>query len=121
MNHEISNDLTENSIEPELLRSPKKRSPRKIILVILGVMVLGGLVFLGIHAGAAKTEKTGKSERNKQQVTPVTVAMVTQKTVPIQLQAIGNVQSGSTVSITPEASGRIIGVYFKKGQDVKKG
>ncbi|MEH2361583.1 efflux RND transporter periplasmic adaptor subunit [Nostoc sp.] len=121
MNHEISNDLTENNIEPELLRSPKKRSPRKIILVILGVMVLAGLVFLGIHAGAAKTEKTGKAGRNKQQVTPVTVAMVTQKTVPIQLQAIGNVQSGSTVSITPEASGRIIGVYFKKGQDVKKG
>ncbi|MHC5939356.1 efflux RND transporter periplasmic adaptor subunit [Nostoc sp.] len=121
MNHEISNDLTENNIEPELLRSPKKRSPKKIILVILGVMVLAGLVFLGIHAGAAKTDKTGKAARNKQQVTPVTVAMVTQKTVPIQLQAIGNVQSGSTVSITPEATGRIIGVYFKKGQEVKKG
>lgn len=119
MNHEIANEsLTEkeNSIEPKLPRSPKK-----ITWVILGVLLLGGLVFLGIHAGAAKTEKGGKSARNKQQVTPVTVAMVTQKTVPIQLQAIGNVQSGSTVSITPEASGRIIGVYFKKGQDVKKG
>ncbi|MHC5611881.1 MAG: efflux RND transporter periplasmic adaptor subunit [Nostoc sp.] len=117
MNHEISNEsLTQKSMEPKL-----PRSPRKIILVILGVMVLAGLVFLGIHAGAAKTDKTGKAGRNKQQVTPVTVAMVTQKTVPIQLQAIGNVQSGSTVSITPEATGRIIGVYFKKGQDVKKG
>lgn len=122
MNHEISNDsLTENIIEPELPRSPKKRSPKKMTWVILGVLLLGGLVFLGIHAGAAKTEKGGKSARNKQQITPVTVAMVTQKTVPIQLQAIGNVQSGSTVSITPEATGRIIGVYFKKGQDVKKG
>ncbi|MEH2060141.1 MAG: efflux RND transporter periplasmic adaptor subunit [Nostoc sp.] len=125
MNHEIPNEsnesLTENIIESELPRSPKKRSPKKIIWVILGVMVLGGLVFLGIHAGAAKTEKTGKADRNKQQVTPVSVAMVTQKTVPVQLQAIGNVQSGSTVSITPEATGRIIGVYFKKGQDVKKG
>ncbi|MEH1779609.1 MAG: efflux RND transporter periplasmic adaptor subunit [Nostoc sp.] len=119
MNHEISNQsLTDNSIEPELPRSPKKK---KITWVILGVILLGGLVILGIHAGAAKTEKTEKSGRNKQQVTPVTVAMVTQKTVPIQLQAIGNVQSGSTVSITPEATGRIIGVYFKKGQDVKKG
>jgi len=116
MIHEISNDLTEKSVEPKLLRSPKK-----ITWVILGVILLAGLVVFGIHAGAAKTEKTGKSDRNKQQVTPVTVAMVTQKTVPIQLQAIGNVQSGSTVAITPQASGRIIGVYFKKGQEVKKG
>lgn len=121
MNHEISNDLTENSIEPELSRAPKKRSPKKISLVILGMLLLGGLVFFGIHAGAAKSDKTEKSGRNRQQVTPVTVAMVTQKTVPVQLQAIGNVQSGSTVSITPEASGRVIGVYFNKGQDVKKG
>lgn len=121
MNHEITSEsLTENenSIEPKLPRSPKKK---KIRLVILGVLLLAGLDFFGIHAGAAKSDKAEKSGRNKQQVTPVTVAMVTQKTVPVQLQAIGNVQSGSTVSITPEASGRIIGVYFKKGQDVKKG
>ncbi|MEH2266354.1 efflux RND transporter periplasmic adaptor subunit [Nostoc sp.] len=116
MNNEIVNErLTENRVKPKL-----PRSPRKIILVVLGVLLLAGLGFF-IHAGAAKSDKTEKSGRNKQQVTPVTVAMVTQKTVPVQLQAIGNVQSGSTVSITPEASGRIIGVYFKKGQDVKKG
>ncbi|MDZ7963317.1 MAG: efflux RND transporter permease subunit [Aulosira sp. DedQUE10] len=49
------------------------------------------------------------------------MAIATQKTVPVQLQAIGNVQSGSTVQITPQASGQIVGVYFKKGQEVKKG
>ncbi|MEH2163682.1 MAG: efflux RND transporter periplasmic adaptor subunit [Nostoc sp.] len=117
MNNEIVNErLTENIVKPKL-----PRSPRKIILVSLGLLLLAGLGIFGIHTVAAKSDKTEKSGRNKQQVTPVTVAMVTQKTVPVQLQAIGNVQSGSTVSITPEASGRIIGVYFKKGQDVKKG
>jgi multidrug efflux system membrane fusion protein len=117
MNNEIPNDsLTDNSMEPQLPRSPKK-----IILVILGVILLAGVVIYGIHAGAAKTDKTGKSDRNKQQVTPVTVAMVTQKTVPIQLQAIGTVQSRITASITPQVSGLIVGVYFKKGQEVKKG
>ncbi|MEH2326892.1 MAG: efflux RND transporter periplasmic adaptor subunit [Nostoc sp.] len=121
MNHEIesSNEsLTDKSIEPELPRSPKKK---KIRLVILGVLLLAGLGFFGVYAGAAKSDKSEKSGRNRQQVTPVTVAMVTQKTVPLQLQAIGNVQAGSTVAITPQASGRIVGVYFKKGQDVKKG
>ena len=30
-------------------------------------------------------------------------------------------QAGSTVSITPQVGGRITGVYFKKGQDIRKG
>jgi membrane fusion protein, multidrug efflux system len=117
MNHEINHEsLTDNSIEPTL-----PPSPRKIGLVILGMMLLSGLVLFGIHASTAKPDKTGKSGGKGQQATPVTVAMVTQKTVPIQLEAIGNVQSGSTVAVTPQASGRIVGVYFKKGQEVKKG
>jgi multidrug efflux system membrane fusion protein len=117
MNHELAKDsLTQNSIEPKF--SP---SPRKISLVILGVILLAGLGFSNIYAGAAKPEKAGKNGGREKQATPVTVAMVTQKTVPVQLQAIGNVQSGSTVAVTPQATGRIIGVYFKKGEEVKKG
>jgi len=114
MNNEIPNDsLTDNSMEPQLPRSPKK-----IILGILGVILLVGLVIFGIRAGAGKTDKT---KGNKQQVTPVTVAMVTQKTVPIQLEAIGTVQSRITASITSQVTGLILGVYFKKGQELKKG
>ncbi|GAX42430.1 RND family efflux transporter MFP subunit [Tolypothrix sp. NIES-4075] len=117
MNHEIPKEsLIENNIEPTLPGSPKR-----ISLVILGVMLLAGFGFFSIHAGAAKPDREGRSGRKGLQVTPVTVAMVMQKTVPVQLQAIGNVQPASTVSITPQAGGRITGVYFKKGQEVKKG
>jgi multidrug efflux system membrane fusion protein len=49
------------------------------------------------------------------------MATVTQKTVPIQLQAIGNVQTENTVSVTPQIGGAITGVFFKKGHEVKKG
>ncbi|RCJ18872.1 hypothetical protein [Nostoc sp. ATCC 53789] len=104
MNHEIANEsLTENenSIEPKLPRSPKKK---KITWVILGVLLLTGLVFFGIHTSAAKLDKTEKSGRNKQQVTPVTVAMVTQKTVPVQLQAIGNTVDNTTGTSVSEIS-----------------
>jgi membrane fusion protein, multidrug efflux system len=51
----------------------------------------------------------------------VTVAKATQKTVPIQLQAIGTVQASSTVAVTPQATGQVTGVYFQKGQLVRKG
>lgn len=51
----------------------------------------------------------------------MTVATVTQKTVPVQINAIGHVLSDSTVSVIPQASGRITGVFFQKGQEVHKG
>ncbi len=118
MNHEIPNEnlIDNSSIEPN-----PPRSPRRISLVIVGVMLLLGLGLFAIHTSAAKPDKDGKNGGKGKQATPVTVAMVTQKTVPVQLQAIGNVLSPSTVSITPQASGQILGVYFKKGQEIKKG
>src|SRR6476661_6552285 len=92
----------------------------RIALFLLGLLLVGGLGFLVWQRSTApQAEKP--SRRGRPQITPVTVATVTKKTVPIQLQAIGNVQSSSTVSVTAQASGRITGVYFKKGQEVKKG
>jgi multidrug efflux system membrane fusion protein len=52
---------------------------------------------------------------------PVSVVPVVQKTVPLQLRAIGNVQAYSTVSVKSRIAGQLIRVYFKEGQDVKTG
>ena len=52
---------------------------------------------------------------------PVTLAPVIQKTVPVQIRAIGTVEAYSTVSIKARVSGELLGVNFKEGQDVKKG
>jgi multidrug efflux system membrane fusion protein len=49
------------------------------------------------------------------------VRTVTQKTVPLQLRAIGNVQAYSTVTIKSKVGGELVGVHFTEGQDVKKG
>ena len=70
------------------------------------------------NAGA-KSEKSGKG--GKDQITPIKVAIATQKTVPVQLNVIGTVQASETVSVTAQATGRITGVYFKKGEEVQKG
>lgn len=48
------------------------------------------------------------------------VTTVVQKTVPVQLRAIANVQAFSTVSVRTKVGGEIIRVYFKEGEDVKK-
>ncbi|HYN15430.1 MAG TPA: efflux RND transporter periplasmic adaptor subunit [Terriglobales bacterium] len=66
----------------------------------------------------------GCSEKKQQAVAPrvpVTVADVVQKTVPIQVRVIGNVEAYSTVGVKPQITGEIVGVHFSEGQDVKKG
>jgi multidrug efflux system membrane fusion protein len=52
---------------------------------------------------------------------PVTVATVASRTMPVQLQAIGNVEAMATVSIKAQISGQLVGVHFRDGDFVKKG
>ena len=52
---------------------------------------------------------------------PVAVAAVEQKTVPVQIQAIGSVEAYSVVSVRAQVGGELMRVHFKEGQDVKKG
>jgi multidrug efflux system membrane fusion protein len=52
---------------------------------------------------------------------PVLAATVTEKTVPVELKVIGNVEAFSTVSIKSRLSGQLVQVNFKEGQDVKQG
>jgi multidrug efflux system membrane fusion protein len=52
---------------------------------------------------------------------PVVVAPVVEKTVPVSLYAIGNVDPYVTVAIKAQVDGQIVRVHFKEGQDVVKG
>src|SRR4051812_48982437 len=53
--------------------------------------------------------------------TNVSVAPVTKKDVPVYLDEIGRCTAAETVSIQPQAGGRIIGIHFADGANVKKG
>ncbi len=62
----------------------------------------------------------GEKARRKPAV-PVTVALVSQKPVPLQIQAIGNVEAYSTVSVKAQVGGELVRVHFREGHDVRKG
>jgi membrane fusion protein, multidrug efflux system len=109
----------QHSSENESLQVSAAPSKRRVGLAIAGVLLLAMAGFFGIRLLPANPDQAKKSR--KEQVTPVTVATVTRKTVPVQLQTIGTVQAASTVSVTPQAGGRITRVFFKKGQEVNKG
>ncbi len=77
-----------------------------------------GLLLLAVFSSGCSSEK---SKKPVSAPIPVTVSTVIQKTVPVQLRAIGNVQAYSTVTIKSKVGGELVRVHFTEGQDVKKG
>jgi membrane fusion protein, multidrug efflux system len=51
---------------------------------------------------------------------PVMVSNAVEKTLPVQLTAVGNAQAYTSVGIKSQVNGQIMEVRFKEGQDVKK-
>jgi multidrug efflux system membrane fusion protein len=55
------------------------------------------------------------------QSVPVQVAKVRQETVPIYLTGLGTITPYYSVKIIPRVTGELTNVYFREGQDVRKG
>ena len=65
---------------------------------------------------------SGKPARSAQApAVPVTAGDAVEKTVPVQLTAVGNAQAYTSVGIKSQVAGQIVQVHFKEGQDVRKG
>jgi membrane fusion protein, multidrug efflux system len=79
-----------------------------------------GLVAALIAVGLASCAGT-KAAAPVQSAVPVLAATVEQKDMPQQVRAIGNVEPYSTVSVKTQITGELTGVFFKEGEDVKKG
>ncbi len=85
------------------------------------VRILGGVsgfLFLAIFSLGCSNEKSNKPVSAP---IPITVGTATQKTVPVELRAIGNVKAYSTVTVKSKVGGELKRVHFTEGQDVKKG
>jgi len=80
---------------------------------------VGLCIFLLSFFSACSDENTARAKQNV--TVPVTAGTVQQKTIPVQLQAIGNVQPYSSVSVKTMIGGELIKANFKEGQDVKQG
>ena len=70
---------------------------------------------------ASVTACSRKQQTPQKPPVPVTAATAVQKTVPVQLSAIGNVEAYSTVSVKSQIGGVLTRVHFREGQDVNKG
>ena len=92
-------------------RSLSRRTPA-VYLVLTGLC----LTLAGCTGKSAPT--TGKKG---DQVVPVVVATAMEKTVPIQIEVIGNVEAYATIGVKAQVQGELVKVAFQEGDFVKKG
>jgi multidrug efflux system membrane fusion protein len=81
------------------------------------VLAAGGLVayFSGDSRAREKPPAKGPA------ASPVAVVAALQQSVPVRLQAIGNVEAYASVAVKSRVDGQILEVQFREGQEVKKG
>ena len=75
------------------------------------------------RSGGAQGQGRGASGGRGQgrEAVPVLVATAIQKSVPVRILVVGNVEAYNTVSIKSQVTGVLQKAHFKEGQDVKNG
>ncbi|MCE5318383.1 MAG: efflux RND transporter periplasmic adaptor subunit [Parachlamydia sp.] len=67
------------------------------------------------------TACSGSGQKKEERAVPVVVGEAVERSVPIYIEAIGNVYSLQTVQVRPQVTGIVVEAYVKQGQYVKKG
>jgi len=84
------------------------------ILLLLVALFLGGCS--NNSSGKAQVEK-----QTKKRAVPVLIGISGQKTIAVELQAVGTVEPFAVVAIKSQVTGTLKNIHFKEGDDVKKG
>jgi len=95
------------------------RTPRRLFLFGgAGLLAVAAVLFAYFGTEIRANERKGPKGPP---AIPVSLAQVSQETVPFLIQAIGNVEAFATVSLRARVDGQIVEAGFKEGQQVKKG
>ncbi|MGE5238571.1 MAG: efflux RND transporter periplasmic adaptor subunit [Chloroflexota bacterium] len=77
-------------------------------------------MLITLVAFSCSSDSQSKQQPPKK-IIPVRATAAVQKTVPVQITAIGNVESISTIAVKAQVGGILLRVHFKEGQYVNKG
>jgi len=91
---------------------------RYAILAGLAVALAAGGLFVYFSSDSRAREKPATKGPA---AAPVAVVAAAQQTMPVRLQAIGNVEAYTSVAVKSRVDGQILEVHFREGQEVKKG
>jgi membrane fusion protein, multidrug efflux system len=96
----------------------------RTVYVLLSCVVLAGSAACGGTSAATGGGGGGRGGRGRGDgggAVPVVTTVVTQKDVPVDIDAIGNVEAYSTISVRAQVVGLLTEVLFHEGDFVKKG
>src|SRR5260370_22077755 len=79
------------------------------------------IVFIVILVIAGCSDNKAAPAPRQAQAAPVFVSKAVLKSVPIEIQAIGNAEAYSTVTVKAQIGGELTIVDFNEGADVRKG
>lgn len=79
--------------------------------LLAGLLLLQTLLFSACSASVASGNARGTQTPEG---VPVNVAIVTEKAMPVQTKAIGNIEAYSTVQIKARVEGELTKVYFNE-------
>lgn len=100
---------------------PKGSGARKWIIVAVILLVVGVVVWKIRDSTRQQQAETTKMAAAADRPTPVMVAAVQQRTMPIYLTALGTVTAYNTVTIKSRVDGQLLTVNVREGQAVRKG
>ena len=95
------------------MKDAAQRLPLLILSFALTVVLLA--------PGCANKDQGQVAASSGRPAAPVVVASVEQRDIPVQIQAIGNVEAYQTVLIRSQVNGQIQKIFFKEGEDVREG
>src|ERR1700730_16997442 len=81
----------------------------------------GSAAGVGTGASGVAGGRGGRGGRGGGGAQPVVTAKVTQKDVPVDIAAVGNVEAYTTISLRSQITGQIEQAFFHEGDVVKKG
>jgi membrane fusion protein, multidrug efflux system len=86
--------------------------------VRLALFLAATAVSLGCSGGGAPA---APGARPAAEAVAVTVGVASERSVPVQLQAIGTAQAYSVVAVRSQVTGELMAVNFKEGEEVQQG
>src|SRR5438067_7886542 len=124
MQRDVANHSEVESSQPATFVPPPKR--RKLVragILALIVVIVAAFIWVG-RRGSEKQAQNAQGSRGAaavQRATPVGVAPVQRRDVPVYLSGLGSVQAFNTVTVRTRVDGQLVKVNFREGQEVHKG
>src|SRR3954465_15824393 len=108
------------------VRPPYPVVPMRRIVCVHLLMIGAAVASAGCGSNTSAAGPAGGGGRRRGRggdggAAPVVTTKVTEKDVPIDLAAIGNVEAYATISIRSQVTGQLQDIAFREGDFVKKG